>query len=618
MARQIVENDRGQQLELVDGRWIPYYGAAEGVGVGEAIAIGTGRELTRAGRGLANIAAALPEALGSSGAAAYRRRLAEREADEAARYGELSRERPYASTVGELLPNLATLPLGLTNAAARTVGSVALEQGLIGAVTGAAGYQQGGLGDQALGGVLGGVLGAGGALAGDAFGRVVAARQAARARADELLQVALRAQQAPAPGGGSISGTIASQVQAPAVAEQAARAGSIAGQAAEAVAPGGQAAAAQAGQARQAFGTATRTPQADPLLEGDRLLARADELGLNLTAGQVLDNPSLRQLEASISSFPLTSMAEQLRKAGNRRQVNRIFGKALGLEGRTDQITEGALGQVFNNVDREFGEVASQIGQLAPDRRFLHALDAIEQRNVLDPVRTEKLVPILANIRDLFEHAGGSISGEAALSWRSSFNQAMRAAAQNGEPQLAQRLMELTGEFDDLIVRQAGEGLGERYAKARAQYRLADALAQPGVIKAGDVMAGRAHNALLRRYPAELARGNQYGRELAPELEDAFDALRITSRYGDIVGDSGTATRMSLQTLLSDPQGSITSQLIAQAAQTAIGRAGGALASPAGQAAAGALVQGVGGRTAVPGGILGRLAGVSGWNEGTQ
>jgi hypothetical protein len=127
--------------------------------------------------------------------------------------------------------------------------------------------------------------------------------------------------------------------------------------------------------------------------------------------------------------------------------------------------------------------------------------------------------------------------------------------------------------MDDAVVRQAGGDLGVRYADARAAYRLADALDTGNVIRNGNVMTGRAATVLKKRYPAEFARGNQYGAVLDQSLLDAFDVIRVSNRFGDIVGDSGTATRMSIQNILNNPQGTLTGQLLASGIGATMGPA---------------------------------------------
>jgi hypothetical protein len=159
---------------------------------------------------------------------------------------------------------------------------------------------------------------------------------------------------------------------------------------------------------------------------------------------------------------------------------------------------------------------------------------------------------------DLFEvgqdgSRNAAIRGNDLLNWRSQINARMRQASVAGDGNLSRNLRDVIGALDDAVVRQAGPEVGRQYEQARALYRLTDALDSGNVVRNGNVRPGTAASVLRRRYPAEFARGNQFGADLPQELQDAFDVTRIANRFGDIVGDSGTATRMSLQNFINHP-----------------------------------------------------------------
>ncbi|MFV2089030.1 MAG: hypothetical protein ACC642_00075, partial [Pseudomonadales bacterium] len=314
------------------------------------------------------------------------------------------------------------------------------------------------------------------------------------------------------------------------------------------------------------------TPAEDGTEEFARLVTQADRLGVKLSPGQLANDPVTRQLEASLGSFPLTGAIEQTRKQSNRRVVNNVFAKALGLD-QTGEITEGMLGRVFNRLDDDFKEVARDMGQIELDDDLLQGLIDIQTQSTRLPLagdRTARVVDSLVDISDT--DVLGVVKYDAAqfMGIRSELNREMRGASVRGEGGYAARLRDILSLMDDTVLRQAGADVGAKYANTRAAYRLVDALDAGNVIRNGNIMTGRAATVLKKRYPAEFGRGNQYGNVLDQALLDAFDVIRIGNRFGDIVGDSGTATRMSIQNMINNPQGTVTGQLIAGAVSATI------------------------------------------------
>jgi hypothetical protein len=85
----------------------------------------------------------------------------------------------------------------------------------------------------------------------------------------------------------------------------------------------------------------------------------------------------------------------------------------------------------------------------------------------------------------------------------------------------------------------------------------------------GEIVGTTLARRMERDYPAEFKRGDQFGTS-TPEMLALFDAARISGRFGDIVGNSGTATRNALNNIVASPVMGITALVTSQTAGRAV------------------------------------------------
>lgn len=567
--RQKVRNEEtGQRYEMVNNAWKPIYSDAEDKGVIDTLLISAGKNMSDLGNGAHRL---LMEVVGDEYGLEQLRRQ-QRQDQEA--FDELQRERPGTTMIGQMLPGVAA---GVLTGGIASIGglgaraAVGLEAGAS-ALQGGVEYRED-LGSQGVNALLGGFFGGVGGAGGEAINRVRGASRGVTEAREQLQRQMVRNQEqvldavrASRAAEGVISlpgmdGKLALEIKGHSLAEIGKRTDEL-------------------GEAARAM---LSKPAADGTVEFNRLTSRAEQLGIKLTNGQLADDVSLRQLEASLGSNPLTSRLEGLRKQSNRARVNQTFGRALGIEGDTRELTEGMIGDVFNELEDEFGRIGAQLGTVEIDEAFVEGLEAIQTRNIASPVRSPEAVEITNKMLDIATvGADGkvTIGGGQLMNWRSDINRKMRQASIAGDGNLSMRLRETLQVLDDAVVREAGPDTAVRYINARSRYRLADAMDQTNVIKNGNVMTGRAASVMKNRYQSEFRRGNQYGAALSQDLLDAFDVLRISNRFGDIVGDSGTATRMAIPNLLNNPGSTLTGWMTAGAGEVAIRMGGTALSGP--------------------------------------
>lgn len=521
------------------GEWVQVYGPP--VSGAEALLIGTGRELTTLGRGIADLA----------GGPDPRERQAR--AAEEALYREVEMGHPIATGIGRALPGLAMAPLG----AGTPFGLAAIaEQAGLSALYGFAG--EGDLSER----LMRAGVGAAAAGAGTYVGHKVS--QYAGAFRQGLADAATRrAAGQTAAGTFDVDGTL-----------RLAGTGEVAAAGPEALAERAKV----LGELYEAEGRATPILTA-PGAERARLMQRGRDMGMGFTFGDTAADPAVRQAlklrEAALESDPLLSPLITPLRVRNREIANATALKALGVEGPEAALrVEGALapqtlgaaadriGGAFKEIGDELSERVSyetgEIFRLEADSELLE--DLVSSFSTLReglPVLGKREAPkLIGDLRALLE---GGITGPQMVLYRSQLAALLEQYSdQRGGALMAQSLRGTLEAFDSWVERNVPEDIAERWIAARSQYRVLQTLQRPGVISAqADINPRALANALRQTYPFEYMRGGDIRgtANLLPAVRDLFDVARIGATFGDVVGNSGTATRAGGMTALTTPAG---------------------------------------------------------------
>lgn len=576
-----VRNAAGDEFELKAGVWVPVAVAqapqgAPGGGAGaqteapklttgpiNAAMIGAGDVFNTVGlnaRELWNKASGDIEGLAQ---------VQEDRAEAAQRRAALQAEAPIASRVGGALPALATLPLGmgagagagLTRAVLGTggqLGRIAESVGL-GALTGGATDAEG---DVLGGGAAGGALGGAGAMAGQMAARVIAGRQAAKA-----------AREAGGMGPGQLTGG-----------------------------------------------------------EQD-ILAAAQRAGMAVTPGQAVGSKQMRQLEAGMASNPWTARPFVEIDDANKLRLNTLAAKAIGQE--ADNVGPAVRGEAAEAIGAQFREVGRKMGpvDVKPLKAALQNIEAEESTAVLPLLEVKSLLRRFGEGEaGRVAAAGGedasTVTGAALMRERSRISKQMRdafAANNSDKGELYGRVLDA---IDDTARSALVNNLGKRgadeaaalYDTARDQWNVLRALDRGGASMDGNVLAGQAARLVGQGDKTRFLRGGLKGTGTPGEapLGDFYDALRFSSSQlgRPIVGDSGTATRSAVTSILQG--GSLTGTVAGGARNLLLSPVFRAYARSDPQAArmAAAVASGMGQSQARAGSIGGAVARPgSAWNE---
>jgi len=304
-------------------------------------------------------------------------------------------------------------------------------------------------------------------------------------------------------------------------------------------------------------------------------------LGMRLTAGQRSGSRPQQLFEASMKSDPLAAEIFEPLRLNNQTILNRSAMKAMG--SRAAEPSGEALLQVGDDLGRVFEETAEQIGRADIPGELAERIGAIR--------RTEPFLELA--------EAGTEVSGRDLMAIRSRLIKAGAGAWRNGDQIKAEFIDETVDQIDDLAGSQLDEAAQAAWKGARARWKVFRAV-QSGqaVTGEGNIAARSLSGALKRVYPSW-----RVGRRLPGEAGELGEAIRFSLAFPAAVGDSGTATRLSLQNLVHRPARTVGLNLAArgyarfgdvaepllggQATVGGLGRIGGALGTGAGTEYAG-------------------------------
>jgi len=224
----------------------------------------------------------------------------------------------------------------------------------------------------------------------------------------------------------------------------------------------------------------------------------------------------------------------------NRDRIQGAIIKGLGLPEGTP-FTDDMLGEAARKLGSVFDDVAEHIGTVELPENIL--------------TEAAELGLSTRRLRGL----DGPIDGERLMQLRTSLNQQRETFMQPGKTDFnaAEDVTEVIKEIDSLIAKSLdGSDMMERWREAQQRWRFLTVLEKSGVINhQGEVVIRTAANKLKANYKREFKRSLSGGESLPDGIGESFDYIKVAAAFADNVGDSGTATRMGVQNMISDPSG---------------------------------------------------------------
>jgi hypothetical protein len=527
---QVKNPETGEVLELRSGQWVPVAKVPVqekrerlSTGAVDAALVGAGDTLNTWGMNARDLWAGL------RGNEDEQMRIVDERAEAQGIRNRLHEEAPVAAAVGSMLPALATMPLGMGVGAglAQRAGSLGAELAIPGARAAAGALEAP---------ILAGARGRLGVNAGMSAAQGALGSQTGELGADALEGLGWA-------GGGMLASNMVSRVRAGRAAMAETRA---------------------AQEAERAAGVGLDEAQ-QGVIDGAR------RAGLRVTPGQALNDPSMRQLEASAASNPVLSPYWQQLKQENAQQINRLAAKAMGVE--ADNVGPAVRATAEHQIGQQFEDIGRQIGRVetGPLKKRLAELAEEESTALLPRVEIDSILARFergATSRSgaVAGEAGDLVTGPALMRERSRISSQMRDAYQRGDSTLGKLYGDVVDAMDEAVRSSARKTLGsaaegravaELYDETRSQWSVLRAMERGGATVDGQVLPGQSARILGRSDKTGFwGRADDAGQTLQRRgtgkagedaVGDLYDGLRFaSSQLGkDIVGDSGTATRLA-------------------------------------------------------------------------
>lgn len=274
---------------------------------------------------------------------------------------------------------------------------------------------------------------------------------------------------------------------------------------------------------------------------GRRTASMADDLGLRLTPGHRFNSPTLKRVEASLESFPLTSPAFTKLREQNQGLLNRTAAKSIGLD--ADNLAGDALGVAKANIGKEF-ERLTQGRTITVDAQFQKDLGDI-LKDLDTPLQSAKKgKKVLEAISKVV--ASGTIDDRTYQDISSEVTDSLMKKAAKGKTRKA--LIAAKDKIDELFERNLGTDELNAFRDTRSKWRNLISLKKSVNVGTGDVKGGLLAN--------RLASNDEAGYVFGGNTSPLYQAARAAQKYQDIVGNSGTADRMAIPMMLNALAGS--------------------------------------------------------------
>lgn len=288
------------------------------------------------------------------------------------------------------------------------------------------------------------------------------------------------------------------------------------------------------------FGFVGDDPSAGLNAAKQEAMFKGQDLGFKMTPGQATGSRALQQLEAKLESQPMTSGTFNSIKANNQTALNKIAANAIGENSAVVDST--VLGKASDRLSNVYKMVANDKPRAIDPDSFLNNLAKVESdyEGLLPASLSENpLVKRLMGYAEKGDATGAQLQDLASKLGRAATNNMTSAG---GDRQVGMALFDVKNHVDDLLEQGLkGETLNA-FKDARKQYRNLMLLTQrQGVLNpsSGDV-SGNALASILQSK-------DRNGFLLGKNQSDLYNAARFAQAFKPIVGDSGTATRMPLQ-----------------------------------------------------------------------
>ena len=337
---------------------------------------------------------------------------------------------------------------------------------------------------------------------------------------------------------------------------------------------------------------------ADRLLQTRRARALAAEKDIALTPAMRTGSRGMAQIEAALMSNPYSAAPGlKIRNQFMRELEDRAKEFLLPSSEAPSWLQyDGALDADFiraieDNISRKYEDISSKSPAISSEDIVKSARElAAPERGAAWTAREEK---IFGDLLERVRNEGEELQGQAA--WNMAQLQAKEAARRfdAGKYQEGIAYQSVADAIEQEIIEAAGGKIDQEALNLlRKQYRVMKTLRSARALDKGGLYLGRGYNAMLREFPRQLGEARRFQEPNLKPLNDLLDVFEVGGTlFQDVVGDSGTATRLAVSDL--SPQGM--GQNIVRRLAAALYYGEPAVLRPTAGEAAGAAALGLGG-----------------------
>lgn len=265
------------------------------------------------------------------------------------------------------------------------------------------------------------------------------------------------------------------------------------------------------------------------------LLRRGQELGMEFTPGQATGSKALQQLEAKLSSQPMTSGPFFAKAATNQTALNREVAASIGEA--ADVVDNPVLDRAASRLAGVFESAKDDIARPIDPRDFfgIYREIAEETRGITKGFDSHPLVEDLVKLAEKGTATGKQLQPLTSKLGKAAYKE---MSTPSGDRDLGLALYRLKDYVDDLLQSGMDDQASQTFRAARGQYRnLMNILSRTSIVNpsTGNVN-GRALAQMLQQK-------DRAGFALGRNTTGMYDAARVAQAFQPIVGDSGTATR---------------------------------------------------------------------------
>lgn len=278
------------------------------------------------------------------------------------------------------------------------------------------------------------------------------------------------------------------------------------------------------------------------LSKGQQQAAEAGrKMGMRLTPGQATGNKLLQRLEAKLESQPMTAGPFDRVKDANQKTLNRTWSKAIGEN--TDDLSSDVLANASERIGKVFDDVRDDVQRNIDPAEFVQKMQGLnDEFEAIAPQLWKN--PLVARFVSHAESGGATGKDLGNLTSKLGREANKQMTSPNGDRELGQALFQIKDYVDDIVESGLDGARKADYQVARKEYR--NLMLLTSRVNTVNPSSGNVNGVSLANL---LQTKDKKGFLFGKNKSDAYNAARFAQAFKPIVGDSGTATRMPLNTL---------------------------------------------------------------------